>query len=75
MQPFKTSDIYLAASIMALGHKLSRTDRPSNDRRIYFVFESKNGEIDHISELFFSDKLMVPAQGLKKCWKTLRTLL
>jgi len=59
---YETSDLGLAASLVACGFEIANVDK-SNPRRVVFVFE-KTGELDQNIDLFWSNKLLLPATQL-----------
>lgn len=58
----EVSDLGLAASLTASGFVVIEVDR-SNPRRVVFVFD-KSPELQHLVDLFWSNKLLLPASVL-----------
>jgi uncharacterized protein DUF5659 len=58
----RISDLGLAASLSALGHRIEGVDK-SNPRRVVFVFEKSEG-LDLAIELYWADQLLLNAADL-----------
>lgn len=65
------SDLGLAASLTASGFVITTIDK-SNPRRVVFVFE-KSPELHNKVELYWSNKLLLPASSLLEHMRQLKS--
>jgi hypothetical protein len=67
----EVSDLGLAASLSASDFVIVSVDK-SNPRRVIFVFEKSN-ELEQAIDLFWANKLMLPASTLLDHMRKLKT--
>jgi hypothetical protein len=67
----EVSDLGLAASLSASGFVIVNVDK-SNPRRVVFVFD-KSAELEETVELFWANKLLLPATTLLDHMRKLKT--
>jgi hypothetical protein len=67
---FSTSDVYLAASLNALGHPVITIDR-NNPERCKFIFRSSN-ELREDTDAFWQKTLVVEPQTLFSSLRSLK---
>ncbi len=68
----KVSDHALVATLIYLGFPVRGTDRPENDKRVSFLFESEDALVQTI-ELFYNGELRVDPKRYSQCMKEVKT--
>lgn len=73
LKTYKTTNLFLAASLKLHGFKLIDFEQ-ANPGKIIFVFEDRPERQD-IVRRFFSNELQGPLRGYGEEWKNLRTMI
>lgn len=71
MQTYSTKDIYIASTLIALGHQ--RYDLIKNGRIFYFEFDDENGEIPLEVDEYWAGNLLLDPKSIFTAWKELKT--
>lgn len=70
---YQTRDFYIAAFLLALGHKIAHVNR-DNPKRVFFAFNEFEGREDLIRAFLFGEA-QVGAQAFIAAIKTLKGLI
>ncbi len=71
---FRTSDLYFAAYLQTAGVEMKKTERDTDNGKIYFVFDTSICNIEELKQGWFNNTAKVPANPFAFNIKTLKSL-
>jgi hypothetical protein len=74
MKEYRTSDMYIASALLTDGQTLLKPEKDGFGK-ITFVFNDEAGEIQRLTEKFWSSELRQPVNVFVNHWRDLRRLI
>jgi type VI protein secretion system component VasK len=70
----RTSDLYMAAYLQTAGVPMKKTERASENGKVYFVFDTSICNIEELRAAWFNNSGKVPANPYAYAIKNLKSL-